>query len=162
VALGRLPHGADLSRGLGAVDAAAVAQALERVGGTAFADRPVDTLSQGERGRLLLARALATGADVLLADEPVANLDPGYALDAMTLLRAEAASGRCVVVSLHDLGLAARFADRVVVLAHGRVAADGPPAEALDEDLIGRVYGVEFKTMAIDGTTQPVAWRRPR
>ena len=62
---------------------------------------------------------------------------------------------------LHDLGLAARFADRVVVLAGGRVAADGPPAVALHDALIASVYGVQFRSVAIDGISQPVAWRRP-
>ena len=109
-------------------DADAVARALARVDGAALADRPIDALSQGERARLMLARALATEAGIVLADEPVASLDPAYALDAMAILRTEAARGACVVVSLHDLGLAARFADRVVVLAGGKVAADGPAA----------------------------------
>ncbi len=162
VALGRLPHGADLARPLAEADAAAIARALQRVDGQAFADRAIDTLSQGERARLMLARALATEAEVLLADEPVASLDPAYALDTMAVLRAEAARGGCVVVSLHDLGLAARFADRVIVLARGRVAADGPPATALDAAVIEAAYGVGFRTIIIDGQPLPLAWgRRP-
>ena len=161
VALGRLPHGADLARPLASSDAAAVARALARVDGTVLADRPIDALSQGERSRLLLARALATEAGILLADEPVASLDPGYALDCMAILRAEATRGVCVIVSLHDLGLAARFADHVIVLADGRVVADGPPAVALGDALIASVYGVSFRTVSIDGILQPVAWSRP-
>ena len=94
VALGRLPHGADLGRPLAAPDADAVERALRRVDGLAFADRTVDALSQGERARLLLARTLATEAEILLADEPVASLDPAYALDTMSVLRAEAAARR--------------------------------------------------------------------
>lgn len=160
VALGRLPHGADLARPLSETDAAAVARALTRVSGTALADRPIDALSQGERSRLLLARALATEADILLADEPVASLDPGYALDCMAILGAEAARGACVIVSLHDLGLAARFAQRVIVLAGGRVAADGPPVMALRDELIASIYGVHFRNVSIDGIIQPVAWSR--
>lgn len=160
VALGRLPHGADLSRPLTALDAAAVERALQRVDGTAFADRTIDALSQGERARLMLARALATEADVLLADEPVASLDPAYALDTMAVLRAEAGRGACVVVSLHDLGLAARFADRVVVLVGGKVAADGPPDVALRIDVIDVAYGVGFRTITLDGVVHPVPWRR--
>jgi len=81
VALGRLPHGADLTRPLAPSDAAAVARALARVNGTVLADRPIDSLSQGERARLLLARTLATEGDILVADEPVASLDHGYALE---------------------------------------------------------------------------------
>ncbi|MBI2741996.1 MAG: ABC transporter ATP-binding protein [Rhodospirillales bacterium] len=160
VALGRLPHGANLERPLAAPDAEAVERALRRVDGLAFADRTIDALSQGERARMMLARALATEADILLADEPVASLDPAYALDAMAVLRAEAARGGCVVVSLHDLGLAARFADRVIVLANARVAADGPPDEALRPAVIDAAYGVGFRTIIIDGVTQPIAWSR--
>ena len=162
VALGRLPHGADLGRPLSAPDADAVDRALHRVDGVAFAGRTVDALSQGERARLLLARTLATEAEILLADEPVASLDPAYALDTMAVLRAEARRGASVVVSLHDLGLAARFADRVIVLAGGRVAADGPPAESLRPAVIDAAYGVGFRTVILEGVTQPVAWsRRP-
>jgi iron complex transport system ATP-binding protein len=162
VSLGRLPHGADLARPLTATDGAAVERALGRVAGTTLADRPIDRLSQGERTRLMLARILATEADVVLADEPIANLDPAYALDAMTVLRAEAARGAIVVVSLHDLGLAARFADRVIVLSGGRVAADGTASEALRPEVIDTAYGAGFRTIEIDGVAQVIAWsRRP-
>jgi iron complex transport system ATP-binding protein len=160
VALGRLPHGADLGRPLAVRDADAIERALSRVDGQSFADRTIDTLSQGERARMMLARTLATEADVLLADEPVANLDPAYALDVMALLRDEAARGVCVVVILHDLGLAARFADRLVVLAGGTVAADGPVDVALRTDVIDAAYGVGFRSVTIDGVVQPVAWQR--
>ena len=160
VALGRLPHGADLSRPLGAADAAAVDRALERSRGQILADRPIDTLSQGERARLLLARVLVTEAEILLADEPVASLDPAFALDAMSLLRDEARRGATVVVSLHDLGLAARFADRIVVLAAGRVAGDGPADQALQPAVIDPAYGVKFRLVAVDGIVHPVAWNR--
>ena len=160
VTLGRLPHGADLARPLTTTDAAAVESALQRVDGLMLATRPIDRLSQGERARLMLARALATEASVLLADEPVASLDPAYALDTMAVLRAEASRGVAVVVSLHDLGLAARFADRVVLLADGCVAADGPVGEALRPAIIEAAYGVGFRLLTIDGVTVPVAWGR--
>ncbi len=162
VALGRLPHGANLERALGAADAAAVERALRRVDGLAFADRTIDALSQGERARMMLARALATEADILLADEPVASLDPAYALDAMEVLRVEAARGACVVVSLHDLGLAARFADHVIVLANGKVAAKGPATIALRPDVIDVAYAVGFRVVTLDGVDQPIAWSRLR
>jgi iron complex transport system ATP-binding protein len=158
VALGRLPHGADLSQPLSRTNATAVEQALARVNATPLADRRIDELSQGERARLAMARVLATGAEIILADEPVANLDPAYALEAMALLRAEAARGVCVIVCLHDLGLTARFADRVVLLADGRVRADGPPAVALDSSVIDKAYGVGFRTVTVDGVVQPIAW----
>jgi len=160
VALGRLPHGADLSRPLKAQDAQAVRHALERVDGVALADRPIDTMSQGERARMMMARALATEAAVFLADEPVASLDPAYALETMTILRAEAARNACVIVVLHDLGLAARFADRIVVLANSKVAADGPPSVALAAGVIEAAYGVTFRHLTVDGIPQPVAWER--
>lgn len=160
VALGRLPHGADLSRPAKAADAAAVQHALQRVDGVRLAHRSIDTLSQGERARMMMARALATEALVLLADEPVASLDPAYALDAMAILRTEAARGTCVIVVLHDLGLAARFADRVVVLANTKVAADGPPSTALAANVIDAAYGVGFRHILVDGVMQPVAWER--
>jgi len=158
VALGRLPHGADLSRPLSPSDAAAVERALARVGGTPLAARRIDALSQGERARLALARVLATEADVILADEPIANLDPAYALEAMALLEAEAARGVCVVVCLHDLGLTARFADHVVLLAAGRVQASGRPAVVLQPGVIDPAYGVGFRAVTIDGIVQPIAW----
>ena len=160
VALGRLPHGANLSRPLRAEDEQAVRRALERVDGMRLAERPVDTLSQGERARVMMARALATEAAVFLADEPVASLDPAYALETMAILRAEAARGACVIVVLHDLGLAARFADRVIVLAGHKIAADGPPPTALAAGVIEAAYGVTFRHITIDGVPQPVAWER--
>jgi iron complex transport system ATP-binding protein len=162
VALGRLPHGANLSRPLRTEDADAVRRALARVDGMRLADRPIDTLSQGERARVMMARALATEAPVLLADEPVASLDPAYALETMTILRAEAARGACVIVVLHDLGLAARFADRIVVLAGHKVAADGPPDMALAAGVIETAYGVTFRHVTVDGVLQPVAWETQR
>ncbi len=158
VALGRLPHGADLSRPLKPVDAQAVRRALDRVRGLMLADRTIDTLSQGERARLMLARSLATEAPVLLVDEPVASLDPAYALEAMALLRDEAAAGVCVVVVLHDLGLAARFADRVVVVDEGKIVADGLPEIALAAEVIDAAYGVAFRHVRVEGVTLPIAW----
>ena len=160
VALGRLPHGANLSRPLRTQDIEAIQHALERVDGVGLAERPIDTMSQGERARIMMARALATGAAVFLADEPVASLDPAYALETMGILRAEAARGACVIVVLHDLGLAARFADRIVVLANHKVAADGAPAVAFAAGVIEAAYGVTFRHVTIDGISQPVAWER--
>lgn len=162
VALGRLPHGANLSRPLRTQDAQAIQRALERVDGTGLAHRPIDTMSQGERARMMMARALATEAAIFLADEPVASLDPAYALESMGILRAEAARGACVIVVLHDLGLAARFADRIVVLANRKVAADGPPAVALAAGVIEAAYGVTFRHVTVDGVPQPVAWEKQR
>lgn len=109
---------------------------------------------------MMMARALSTEAPILLADEPVASLDPAYALETMKILRDEAARGACVIVVLHDLGLAARFADRIVVLADHKVAADGPPDMALAAGVIDAAYGVTFRHITVDGVPQPVAWER--
>lgn len=141
VGLGRTPFiGA---RGLSSDDAAAIDRALARTGMTDFGDRLVSTLSGGERARVLLARALAGDPAWLLADEPLTGLDIGHQLDALHLLRGLAAEGRGVVVTLHDLSLAARFADRVIVLWQGAIVADGAPAQALTSQVLARVYGVE-------------------
>lgn len=137
-ALGRLPHG---DQGEAAVEAA-----LSACGLAGFAGRRVDALSGGEARRAMLARVLATEADILLLDEPTADLDPAQGFALMRLLRDEAARGRAVVTVLHDLALAARFADRIVLLAEGRIAADGTPAEVMTEAVAGRVFGVRVGT----------------
>ncbi len=141
VALGRLPHLAPFSR-IGETDRVAIDAALMRADVTDLRDRVVTDLSGGERARVFLARALAVEAPVLIADEPLAALDPGHALSVMELLRAEAERGVAVVAVLHELTLAARFADRLVLLDRGRVVADGPPAAVLDDDRLARVYRV--------------------
>ena len=96
----------------------------------AFADRRVTELSGGERSRVALARVLAVEAPVILADEPTASLDPRYQIDVMRGLRAAADRGVLVIVVTHDLGLAARFADTVLVLSEGRLVAQGAPADS--------------------------------
>jgi len=140
VGLGRIPHHG--ARGADAADERAVQAAMVRADVTAFSDRPVTTLSGGERARALIARALATEPDWLLADEPLTGLDPAHQLTAADLFRSLAGEGMGVVVTLHDLTLALRLADRVVILQDGRVAADGPPDQALSPDTIAGVYGV--------------------
>jgi iron complex transport system ATP-binding protein len=116
--------------------------ALERVGLTALADRGVLSMSGGERGRVLLARLLATQGPLLVADEPVAGLDPAAQLLVLDLLRQEAGSGRAVVCTLHDLTLAARCCDRLVVLSHGAVVADGLPMEALSPQVLAGAFNL--------------------
>jgi iron complex transport system ATP-binding protein len=125
-------------------EADALARAcLTRVGAGDLADRGILDMSGGERARVLLARLLATRAPLLVADEPVAGLDPDAQLLTLDLLRAEAASGAAVVVTLHDLGLAARACDRVVVVSQGRIVAEGAPREALSKDVLARVFGLD-------------------
>jgi iron complex transport system ATP-binding protein len=140
VGLGRLPHRRPFA-GMSAEDHAAVERALTAadIGGLRL--RTPSTLSGGERMRVLLARALAVEAEMLFADEPVAALDPLHQLRIMHLLRSTAHAGAGVVVVLHDLTLAARFCDRIVMLAGGRILLDGPPSQ-LTDDLIAKTYGV--------------------
>ena len=125
-------------------EADALARAcLTRVGAGDLAERGVLDMSGGERARVLLARLLATRAPLLMADEPVAGLDPDAQLLTLDLLRAEAAAGAAVVVTLHDLGLAARSCDRVVVISRGRVVAEGAPREALSRPVLADVFGLD-------------------
>ncbi len=141
VTLGRLPHRSPWAAPSDA-DRAAVARALDACDVAQFGDRPITHLSGGERTRVLLARALAGEPKVLLADEPVAGLDPGHQLDVMATLRELAASGAGVVVVMHDLTLAARFCDRLALLFEKRIAAEGRPTTVLSADMLARCYGV--------------------
>jgi iron complex transport system ATP-binding protein len=157
VALGRLPHRRAFSPP-SAADRLAVEAALAAAEVAELRDRPIGTLSGGERARALLARALAVEADMLLADEPVAALDPLHQLRAMALLRAEARKGAGVVAVLHDLTLATRFCDRLIVLDAGRVVADGPPS-ALTDAVLAETYGVTALRGERDGEPFVVPWR---
>ena len=158
VALGRLPHRAGFAP-LSPQDEAAVDDALARCDAAEFAERRVDELSSGERARVLLARALATGTAILLADEPAAHLDPAHQLRLMELLRAEAGRGAAVVVTLHDLALASRFCDVVMVLDRGKPAGMGPPGTVLSAALLRDVFGVEAWSAAASGPAPVVPWR---
>ncbi len=140
VGLGRIPHQGPF--GPRPEDLAAIDRALLASGLQDMAARKVPTLSGGERSRALIARALAGEPDWILADEPMTGLDPRHALDAAELFRKLAGEGMGVILTLHDLHLAARVADRVVVVKEGRVMAEGEAGEVLSEGVIGRVYGV--------------------
>ena len=129
-------------------------RALEEVEAGHLADRGVAEMSGGERARVLLARALATEAQALLVDEPIAGLDPEAQLMVLERLRARADAGQAVLASLHDLPLAARFADRVVVLDQGAVAADGAPLEALTPEVLRQVFGLTARW--VDGPDGPL------
>ncbi|CAD5277846.1 Iron complex transport system ATP-binding protein [Bosea sp. 62] len=141
VALGRLPHRrpfADLTE----ADRTAINKAFAATDACAFRKRSLDSLSGGERVRVLLARALAVEAEMLLADEPLVGLDPRHQLEAMALFRRIAAAGTGVVVVLHDLSLAGRFCDRLVLLDQGRILADGQPAAVLDDANLASAFGI--------------------
>jgi iron complex transport system ATP-binding protein len=141
VALGRLPHG----EGPGALTQAgreAVWAAMAATDTAKFENRPATELSGGERARVLLARALATKAPVLLADEPIAALDPRHELLVLETLRAEARAGTMVVAIMHNLTLAARFADEIVLLDSGRLQAHAAPAEVLTEARLASAFGI--------------------
>ncbi|RZJ17840.1 MAG: ABC transporter ATP-binding protein [Brevundimonas sp.] len=118
-------------------------ESLEAVGAVHLADRGVGEMSGGERARVLLARALTAQATALIADEPIADLDPDAQLLVLDLLRQRARAGRAVVASLHDLTLAARHADRIIVLDRGCVAADSAPLTALTPEILLSVFGIE-------------------
>jgi iron complex transport system ATP-binding protein len=141
VGLGRLPHLGPLSR-LAAVDVEAIEQAMAKTDVTSLCQRIATELSGGERARVLLARALAAGAPALIADEPLASLDPGHQIEVMELLAAEARSGALVIVVLHDLTMAARYCDRLLLLDRGRLIADGSSRTVLDADRLAEVYGI--------------------
>jgi iron complex transport system ATP-binding protein len=140
VGLGRLPHRERF--GETEADHAAVARAMAATDVTHLADRAVERLSGGERGRVLLARVLAGEPEWLLADEPLASLDPAHQIDVLEQLREAARAGAGVIVVLHDLNQAARVADDVVLLRAGEVIASGEAEAVLTAPLIEQTYGV--------------------
>lgn len=141
VGLGRHPH---RSRGaaLSPADRAAVETALARADAAHLRHRPATELSGGERARVLVARALAQEAPLLLADEPTAGLDPAHAIGLMETFAGLARAGHGVLVSLHDLALAARHCHRIVLMQAGRIMADGPPEAVLSPERLAATYGV--------------------
>ena len=143
VALGRLPHEHPI-RGLRPADRAAIAGAIDRVGVGHLLGRDARELSLGERQLVLLALAVAQAAPILVLDEPTVHLDLRHQVEVMELLAdLNARDGTTIIAVLHDVGLAAHFFPRIVVLDHGRLIADGPPEDALGEERIREVFGVD-------------------
>jgi iron complex transport system ATP-binding protein len=150
VLMGRTPY-LDLLAREGASDRDAASRALSRLDLDALADRALGTLSGGERQRVVVARALAQEASVVLLDEPTASLDIGHqqqALDLLDVLRGS--EGLTLVAAMHDLTLAAQYADRVLLLDAGRVVADGAPADVLTEAALAEHYGARVRVITVD------------
>jgi len=165
VSLGRHPHQSWYRQWSGD-DERAVSEALAWTGISELADRPVDALSGGQRQRAWISMALAQGTELLLLDEPTTYLDLAHQIDVLDLVeRMHTERGRTVVMVLHDLNLAARYADRLVAMKDGRIVASGPPAQVLTVDLLRDVFGLQARVLddPVTGTPMvvPVA-RRPR
>lgn len=141
IALGRIPHLPSGAR-LSPEDRAAVDRAMDRMGLTAYRDRIATQLSGGEQARVLIARALAQDTPLLLVDEPIAGLDPASQIATMQVFHTLARDGHAILVSLHDLGLAARHCTRLVMMSAGRLIADGAPRDVLTPDNIRAVFGI--------------------
>lgn len=142
VSLGRAPHRPAFA-GLSVADTQVIERAIERMEVEDFRHRPATELSGGEKARVLIARALAQDAPLLLADEPTAGLDPSHQIGLMRIFAELAGEGHGIVASMHELGLAARWCSRLILLDKGRIVADGPPSEVLTAERLRSVYGVE-------------------
>ena len=159
VELGRLPHLAPWRTPV-AADRLSVEEAMQRTDIAELAERPFDTLSGGERARVMLARVLAVEAPLVLADEPVAALDPYHQLRVMELLRDYADSGAALVVVLHDLTLAARFCDELLLLREGALVARGPADEVLSAAHLAEAYRVTALRGEHEDRRYVLPWRR--
>jgi iron complex transport system ATP-binding protein len=158
VALGRFPHClADPAR-MSPAHAGVVDAVMARTDTIRFADQAVMTLSGGERARVMLARALAVEAGILLADEPTASLDPRHQITVMQDLKAESRRGALVVAVTHDIALASRLADEIVLIHEGRIVAQGLPAEVLTDERLASVYGVSALRQTVDGEDVITPW----
>jgi iron complex transport system ATP-binding protein len=163
VALGRYPHGLGDPLALdgensNSVHAKAVDAAMLRTETSAFKDRQIMSLSGGERARVMLARVLAVEAKLLLADEPTASLDPRHQITVMQDLLNESRNGALVIFVTHDIWLASRLADEMVLMNQGRIVAHGTPHDVLSDARLADVYGINVRRMMIDGETLLAPW----
>lgn len=141
-AQGRYPH-QGLLRQWSAADEEAVARALAATRTSELADRPLDELSGGQRQRAWVAMTLAQEAEVMLLDEPTTFLDMAHQVDVLDLLRdLNERDGRTIVMVLHDLNQAARYAHRILAIRRGHLVAEGPPSEVVTEEIVGEVFGL--------------------
>ena len=160
VGLGRLPHRSPFQSRPSARDVVAVERAMRATDIEHFIARPFNTLSGGEKLRVLLARALAVEAPMLLADEPVAALDPYHQLQVMELFRAIAAEGTAIVIVLHDLTLAMRFCDQLLLLNRGMTVSAGEPASVLSDRNLALAYGITSRRNPDPSEPFIVPWAR--
>lgn len=146
VMMGRLAHSSGFFDT--AEDVRVVQQALETADCEAFSDRPITELSGGERQRTLIARSLAQETPYLLLDEPTSHLDPLHQMEIAMLTRRLADQGKAIIAAVHDLNLAFDFADRCLLLAKGKLIADGPTLSTLKEEALEETYGISFERLS--------------
>jgi iron complex transport system ATP-binding protein len=160
VELGRIPHLEPWQK-LGSKDREIIEAVMQQTDLQALRHRPFNHLSGGEQARVLLARALVTGADILLADEPVSALDPAHQLDVMELLNAQCECGRSVIVVLHDLSLAAHYCHRLQLLHQGRTLAAGSNDKVITGENLETAYAIASNSSSeLDLSTFKLHWRR--
>jgi iron complex transport system ATP-binding protein len=156
VSRGRYPHQRWFQR-FTSEDREAIAAAMAATGVVELADRPVDELSGGQRQRVWIAMALAQGTEIMLCDEPTTFLDLAHQIEVLDLLTdLHREEGRTIVLVLHDLNQAARYADHMVAMSDGRVVAHGPPAEIVTESLVEEVFGVVSRVVPDPVTATPM------
>ena len=159
VEMGRFPHVGRFDS-LGAADSAAIDTALERADVAQLADRRVNELSGGEQQRVLIARSLATEAEVILLDEPTASLDIDHSIETLDLLQELAHDGKAVAVALHDLNVVTRWADRVALMNAGRLQSFGKVEAVLRDDLIETVFSVRVERIASSTGNETLLFHR--
>lgn len=150
IALGRLPHRPPFT-GLSRVDTDVIERVIAEMDLSGLRGRLVTQLSGGEVARVMTARALAQDTSIVIADEPTAGLDPAHQLNLMQVFRQLSRGGRTVIVSLHELGLAARWCERLVLIDRGRIVADGPPERVLTPENLRAVYRIDAYLGRDDG-----------
>ncbi|MFC9549697.1 ABC transporter ATP-binding protein [Rhodococcus sp. NPDC056960] len=156
VARGRHPHQSWI-RQWSSDDEGEVAEALALTGVSDLADRPVDQLSGGQRQRAWISMALAQGTDILLLDEPTTYLDLAHSIEVLDLVdRMHEELGRTVVMVLHDLNLAIRYSDQLIVMRDGTIVAAGAPKEIISAELLLEVFGLEAAVIADPVSDRPL------